>query len=477
MKFSKETTLFLNNSLWSLLGVFISKGLMFLAWIYVANHLGKTVNGEIGVLRTTVNLFVALVGSGFGLTLTKYLVFKEGKDKIFKGKLLGMSFLSALIFGLLICVTYYLLTPWIAKDILHATHLLGVLKLNTFLLFFSIINGVLIGCLQGFEMFKEISIVNSIYGVSLFIALFYGANKSGLLGVFYGYVIATLISVIFGFFYTKEAIKTFRIEINFNFLSEINILKNFTVPAILSGLMVIPFKWFLETMLVREASGYEEMGLFAAIFIFHTLLLMVANTVNAPFIISMSKSTKNIKMEKLNLLLPWGLSIFSVTPILLFPELLSIFLDDSYINDPNFKLTTIFICMITVLVLFKHGMARIMIIHNLMWFSFLSNLIWGISLLLTFYFSAEKNAVSISYAYFAAYLINILFVIPYYLKRQIIPKSIVTSKNSIFIWVLFLLTIIISFYSSEISVFGRLLLLLILSVLFLICFYKSIYNE
>ena len=473
MKFSKETTLFLNNSFWSLLGVLISKGLMFLAWVAVANILGKTVNGEIGILRTTVNLFVALVGNGFGVTLTKYLAINRNKDSEFKGKLLGISYTSALVFGIIISIAYYLLTPWISQDILQAPHLIGVLKLNTLLLFFSIVNGVLIGSLQGFEMFKEISILNSIYGIILFFALIYGANSDGIYGVFFGFMLATLISVILGLLLTVKGIKRFRLRINLNFYSEFKILKSFTLPAILTGLMVIPFKWFLETMLVREPSGYKEMGLFSAIFIFHTLLLMIANTVNAPFIISLSSAVKNNKMEKMNLLLPWGLSLISITPILLFPELLGILLDDGYISDPNFRLTTIFIGIFTVLVLYKNGMARIMIINNLMWFSFLSNLIWGVVLLFTFYISPVKDAVSISFAYLIAYLINILFIIPFYLKKNIIPRKIVISKRALIIWCLFGIIVFVSFFSDEIHIAIRSILLGFFLVLFSINFYKS----
>lgn len=446
---------------------------MFLAWIAVANILGKTVNGEIGILRTTVNLFVALVGNGFGVTLTKYLSLNRSKDFKFRGKLLGLSFSSGLIFGIVISVVYYFLTPWISQDILQAPHLTGVLKLNTFLLFFSIINGILIGCLQGFEMFKEISILNSIYGIILFFALIYGANSSGIHGVFLGFVLATLISVILGLLLTMKGIKRSRLRIDLNFHSEFKILRSFTLPAILTGLMVIPFKWFLETMLVREPSGYEQMGLFSAIFIFHTLLLMIANTVNAPFIISLSNSVKNNKMEKMNLLLPWGLSLISITPILLFPELLGLLLDDDYMNDPNFRMTTIFISIFTVLVLYKNGMARIMIINNLMWFSFLSNLVWGIVLLVTFYISPVKDAVSISFAYLIAYLLNILFIIPFYLKKNIIPRKIVISKRSLIIWCLFGLIVLLSFFSDQIHMVIRSILLSFFLVLFSINFYKS----
>ncbi|MCA0131293.1 oligosaccharide flippase family protein [Winogradskyella alexanderae] len=473
MKFSKETSLLLSNSLWSLIGTLISKGLMFLSWILVANILGKAVNGEIGVLRTTVNLFIAFAGNGFGVTLTKYLAITKSDENDFRGKLLGLSFLSALVFGLLICAVYYILTPWLSSSILNAPHLLGVLKLNTFLLFFSILNGVLIGCLQGFAKFKEISIVNSIYGVLLFLGLVYGAYNSGIYGVFSGFLIATIVSVCLSILYTYKTITILKIDISLKFKSQLTILRKFTLPAILTGLMVIPFKWFLETMLVREPSGYQEMGLFSAIFLFHTLVLMLANTVNAPFIVSMSNATKSKKMEKMNLLLPWGFSLIIITPILIFPELLGLLLDDEYLADPNFKMTTILICVITVLVLFKHGMARIMIINDLMWFSFFSNLIWGVALLLTFYFSSVKNASTISFSYVIAYVVNVVFVIPYYLKKNIIPRKIILSKNALVTWLLFGLLVVFTMFTSNINILIRLFILIIVMSAFSFNFYKT----
>jgi O-antigen/teichoic acid export membrane protein len=128
---------------------------MFLAWIIVANILGQTANGEIGVLRTTVSLFVALIGNGFGLTLTKYLALSKESDKRFIGKILGMSITSSIFFGLIITGLYFFLTPWISVVIFEAPHLLEVFQLNSILLFLSVLNGVLLEHFKDFLCLKK----------------------------------------------------------------------------------------------------------------------------------------------------------------------------------------------------------------------------------------------------------------------------------------------------------------------------------
>ncbi|PIA79011.1 hypothetical protein BFR04_05680 [Gaetbulibacter sp. 4G1] len=477
MKLSKEALSLLSNSAWSLFGTFISKGLMFFAWVIVANILGKTINGEIGVLRSTINLFIAFVGTGFGITLTKYLSKYKDEETERTSKILSLTLTASFFFGIIISLTYYILSPWIANKVLAAPHLLYVIRINTFLLFFSIMNGVFLGCLQGFEKFKTTTWINSVFGVCLFIFLFFGASNNQITGVFWGFIFATIISLVLSIYYTSKTIVEYKIKLTTDFLSEIRILKHFTVPAILSGLMVVPFKWILETLLVRQENGYSEMGLFSALFLFHTLLLMIVNTVNAPMIITMSNSKKNIKLEKLNILLPWAFGVLVALPVLFFPEILGIFFGSDYLKDENYRTTVIFIILITVLVLFKNGMARIMIVNNLMWFSFVSNLVWGIVLVSAFYFNPVKDSVTLALSYAIAYVINILISVPFYVYKKIIPMSIIYSKLSIFVWFFFLFLVYVIFNGLDLDNLSKVILLTLFFIIFCLCFYKMFLNE
>lgn len=476
-KLKNDTSSFLKNSVWSLIGTVISKGLMFLAWMFVANTLGKTVNGEIGVLRSTLSLFISLIGTGFGVTLTKFLPKHRFSDSEKVNKIISLTFLSSVILGLIISFFYFFLSPWLANDILLAPHLLFVIRLNTVLLFFSILNGVALGFLQGFEKFKELVLVNTVFGVILFVSLYVGAIKYQIEGVFSGFILATIVGLIVSLYYIIQVFKEHSITLTNNFFGEIWIIKHFTIPAILSGVAVIPFKWGLETLLVRQEQGYSEMGLFAAIFLFHNLLLMGVNTLNAPLIISMTKNQNNKKIGQINLILPWVIGFIAMLPVLFFPNILGVFLKADYINDENFNYTTYMVAIITILVLFKNGMSRIMIVHDLMWFSFVSNLIWGLTLVSTFFFIEIKNAVTMALSYVLAYLINILIVIPVYVRKKIIPLNIIYSKWAILVWCIFLLVIFIVFSSFVLDIYLKIIFLSLCLFSVMFSFYKILDNE
>ena len=209
MNFSKDIRILLSHSLWSFFGTFISRGLMFVTWVLVANILGKTINGEVGVLRSTINLFISFVGTGFGLTLTKYIVKYQNKSLEQTNKIISASIFYSIILGLVLSLLYYYFSPLIATELLKAPHLLFTIRISVILLFLSISNSVFLGFLQGFEKFKEISIINIIYGISLFVFVFFGAKTMGINGTFIGFILAMFISLFISLLY---AYKTFKIE-------------------------------------------------------------------------------------------------------------------------------------------------------------------------------------------------------------------------------------------------------------------------
>lgn len=445
---------------------------MFFAWVLVANILGKTVNGEIGVIRSTVNLFISFVGTGFGITLTKYIASYINSDTDRINRIISLNLIASFILSIFIGLGYYALIPYISEELLFAPHLEAPLRISVILLLLSIYNGVLLGVLQGFSKFRAVSFINAAYGVFLFVAIYFGSVKFGINGTFIGFSIAMFLSLVLAFIVTIKTLKKNNVILTLNIKEELPILLNFTAPVILSGLMVVPFKWYLDTLLVRQDNGYNEMGLFTALFLFHTLILMTANTLNAPFITMMSSNNNIERINKLNLVLPWSLGIFAAVPILMFPEIIGILFGSEYVNDKNFDTTIVLIIIITVLVMYKNGMARIMIVNNLMWFSFVSNLLWGVVIITHFILTPNKDAVGLSLSYIVAYVVNILFILPLYVKKGIIPMSLIKSKESIVIWVLFSTLVFISFRIDHLSIIIRLIFLFLFIIMFSILFYK-----
>ncbi|NOZ40854.1 MAG: oligosaccharide flippase family protein [Planctomycetes bacterium] len=72
-------------------GAVISRGLMLVASILVARMLGKTVYGELGMIRSTVGMFGVFAGFGLGLTATKHVAEFRESDPERAGRIVGFT--------------------------------------------------------------------------------------------------------------------------------------------------------------------------------------------------------------------------------------------------------------------------------------------------------------------------------------------------------------------------------------------------
>lgn len=461
------------NSFWSLLGAFISKGLFFLAWILVARILGKEANGQVGMIRSTINLFLIFVGSGLSLTTTKYIPQFLGINDIKTSRIISLTYALSFTFGLILSIILFTLSQWISSSILNDPNLSTTLKIGAILLFVNSLNSVSLGCLQGLKKFKVITLLTSINGAVVLFFVYFGSLYYSIDGAFIGLTISAITLLICYFLKLKKTFKDLRIDFRWDFLKEIDTLKKFTAPAILAGVMVVPFKWSTDAIMVNNSEGYQELGLFTAIILFQTFLIMATEVVNAPMITLMSKKEVNKEISKINMIVPWFIGIVAVLPIMFFPNFFGQIFGDEYFMDNNYIPTLMLILITTVIMLFKQGIARIMVVNNLMWFSFFSNLIWGLTLIGVLYFSTLKTSVTLALSFLVAYIVNILIIIPVYLIKNIIPKNIILSKVSILIWVLFGIVCFVSFYFTF-DIIERSMIFLISIILFIILFFKLI---
>lgn len=466
-KDAKEVTI---NTFWSFLGTFFSKGLTFLGWVVVANILGKELNGEIGIVRSTINLFLIFVGSGLGLTATRYISEHSAINRLKTAKIISLTLLTTIVFACMVSLLLFIFAAELS-EILNAPLIEDTMRLGAFLLFFGALNSSLKGCIEGFQLFKKSAIINTVYSIVLLVGLYVGAKDNTVYSTFLGFLIASVFYFLLQLITLFRALNERKLRLTINLVEVYPILLKFTIPAILSGAMVIPFKWITEALLVNQKGGYDEMGIFSAIILFQSLLYTVAQTLNSPLVTLMSKKENNLKIDKISLLLPWVIGIFGSIPFILFPELFEIIFSKEYTSDPHFLNTYLVILLSTVIVLYKQGIARIMVVKDLMWFSFLDNLIWGITLILSFYFLAFKGAYGLSLSYLIAYITNIFIILPLYLKWKLIPRFLVTSPLTLLIWVVLILTVAVNLF-YEISLSLRFILSVISNILFIYLFYK-----
>lgn len=474
--YDKAVNEFLSGSFWSLVGDISSKFLLFLVWLFVARILGKELYGEIGIIRSTVNLFAIFIGTGISITMTKYIPMYLKTDKKRTNSIYSLNLFFTLTFSVLLTFILFLFAGELSLWISGSKDLKQPLRIGSFLIFFNSLNNFIKGSLQGFKSFRLISLISILNGLSTFVFVYFGTKWFSVNGAFYGLLLSAAVLFIQGFFYLKKKLQLEGIRFSFNFSSEYRILKNFSIPLILSGLMVVPFKWALDAFLVKSENGFNELGLFSALILFQTFLIVLANALNAPLLTLMAENGNNNRINKINLYAPLFLGVVAVTPFLFFPEAFGFFLGDDFVGDPNYEQTMLLILITTVLILYKQGIARIMVINNLMWFSFFSNLLWGIVLLITFKIFELKDSRTFAFSYFVAYLTNILIIAPYYTHKGIIPQDYVNNKPMFFLWALIAL-IGIAKYFNNFSFAENILGLLVCIGFLTIIFYRLIKNK
>ena len=62
-----------SGAFWSFTGTALGKFLVLLSGIFCARILGQEVFGELGMVRSTIGMFIVLGTSGIGVTATRYM--------------------------------------------------------------------------------------------------------------------------------------------------------------------------------------------------------------------------------------------------------------------------------------------------------------------------------------------------------------------------------------------------------------------
>ena len=440
---------------WSMAGAVNSRGLMLAALVLVARMLGKTGYGELGMIRSTVGMIGIFAGFGLGLTAIKHVAEFRQSDPDRAGRIIGLSGLVAMVTGGLMAFVLFIFSPLLAEHTINAPHLTGVLRIGALMLFINALTGAQTGALAGLEAFRTIAYVNLFVGLISFPILVGGAYFGGLTGAVWALTINFGVNWLLNHLALRKESRRYKIPFTFRDCSrECSILWTFSLPAVLSGILVGPARWVCNAMLVNQPDGYSNMGIFTAVITFQGLLLFVGSMLDAPLISmnSDAESKKNNKIGIVNILSSWILGVIVAIPLLCFPEIAQMIFGRDY-HSYTFKVTFSIVIFYTCIMMFKQGLARTLTVNNLLWWGFFSNTLWGIILISSAIFLVRWGALGLAASFSIAYIVNTLILVPLYYSRKLVPKGTLISFESTLIWTIVIILVFLNI--ANVALFFR----------------------
>lgn len=256
---------FVQGFAWATVGAIVSNAFSLLASVLIARTLGQVRFGQLGIINSTVSMFGTFAGLGLGKTATRYVAELRRQNAPRAGSILGLTLLTAVVSGGIVSLILVAVAPLLAASRLDAPELTDELRLGCALLFLGVLNGVQTGALSGLEAFKAIAQVNLIRGLVYLPVTVVAARMYGLSGALAAMILvaATTCWVTHTALLRESRQAGVAIDLR-NALDELGVLWKFSIPALLSGVMVTPVTWMANTMLVNQPTGYAQMGVFNA---------------------------------------------------------------------------------------------------------------------------------------------------------------------------------------------------------------------
>jgi O-antigen/teichoic acid export membrane protein len=261
-------------------GAICSRLLGLVASIYIARWLGVDGFGRYGMILATLGTLGVFAGAGLGITATKFVAETGVTNVQQPGQILGLVFLSSIVTGIGISALAFVLGPWMSTHVLADPSLEYPLRISSALIFFNTLNGVQLGALAGLQAFKAMGVASLSATVITVLLSVTGAYTGGLVGACIGVTVAAAAYCMVAHAILRAQMQRRNIKLTFSgVLRSRHILLSFSLPSLLSGLLVDPVNWVCAAMVVHQSGDYHQMGAYYAANQWMTALLFVPGLV------------------------------------------------------------------------------------------------------------------------------------------------------------------------------------------------------
>ena len=413
---SKFGTRVFSAVFWSMFGAVFQKVLLLLSSFICINILGKEDFGKLGIVRSTIQIFIILGAVGLGSTATKFIAeFRDDKDNsklvTYYSTIKLLTIFSALIATIVILLSGRRLALYLEDESLTVA-----IKIGAILLFFSIITSIQTGVLAGLEDFKHIAIVSIAGGMVEFLCIILGSYfwsvNGALIGYGLGFLAITLLNEVF--IYKNKTLKTDFFLLNKEDTKRILI---FSTPLLGSSLLVTPVLWYVQTMLVK-AGSFEDLSVYTAADQWKMVLLFIPSSLSRVILPMLSNVLATDEQGDFKKILMINIKINAITTIIMFiiflmasPLIIHLYGFTTMEAFPTFALltgSTLFSCLATVA-------GQAITSKSKTFIGLLFNLAWGIMIVFLswLFLKLGMKSTAIALATIISYFLHTVFQMVY----------------------------------------------------------------
>jgi O-antigen/teichoic acid export membrane protein len=277
---------------------------------------------------------------------------------------------------------------------------------------FGSVSAVQIGTLNGFEAFAANGRLLALEGLLTGALLVCGALVDGVRGAVLGIIIATAGA----YFLRRHAIASIcrdegiAIRRRGRIVAEIPLLRSLVLPSALFGLGAQPFAWLARALLARGTHGLAEVGVFSAAYSWGAAVLTVPMQVTRPampILTNLLAHGDRASFKRLlrdTLLLALGTALLVALPMMaLAPWIMRAY-------GARFAAGTLVLCAVaasSILAALTAALRSALVATGEVWGQVLQSLLWGCTLIGTFYATRAHGAMALGIAYVVAFAVTL----------------------------------------------------------------------
>jgi len=392
---------------WSVAGSGLSYTCKLLSSVIIARILGQIDFGKFGLITSTILLFGTFAGLGLGMTGTKYLA-EYRQDLPRAGRVIALLLMVGTLLGIILATLTYSIVPFLSANVLNSPQLYNELYIGSYFLLFSVLVGVELGILAGFEQFRTLAVISIFEGLSLLALTFAGAFWGGLQGAIWGFGAGAFVTwIVCSFYLVRYCLKSdIHIALEVGGV-EWMMLWEFALPSLIILICTQPFVWFTRIILANQPGGYAELGLLNVGFVWGQLLIFLPRQISKPALPIMTNmiAEHNVagfkRVFKSNLYLSLAVTLVLVLPVAFLSKVIMGYYGSDF--EPGWLVLTLMVVAYgigAITIAFRDIIAAL----GQMWWQAGHSLVWGMLLITIAYGLRAHGAVGIASAFCVAYL-------------------------------------------------------------------------